>query len=291
MKILPGRATTMEAELEHRLLNASKEQLIALLQELAVRHPVILTDILALSEQFSYKVDDAVTEEIDIGIDSEATEDWDFSGDDDILVDLQPSSRSVLSPLDFERKQQQINSYTERLQHGESQQSIGSDLLQLLREAEARADQHDYQGALDLYAMVLDKRLAEKNGTLVYIFDKAMDESMPFLEALLSETSSSISFDTSIPASPLLTPPMRHAWLERLFILWLKRLDLHQTEEDVPEIMLDVAWNDDATLLRTLVQNELQQQKQATHSNIVDFPRQHRMRALEKFLKELPYLQ
>ena len=281
----------MEAELEHRLLNVSKEQLIALLQELSVRHPVILTDILELSEQFSYKVDDVVTEEIDIGIDSEATEDWDFSGDDDILAELHPSSRAVLAPLDFEHKQQKINSYAERLQRGESQQSIGSDLLQLLREAEVRADQHDYQGALDLYAMVLDKRLAEKNGTLVYIFDKAMDESMPFLEALLSETSSSITFDTSIPASPLLTPSMRHAWLERLFILWLKRLDLHQTEEDVPEIMLDVAWNDDATLLRALVQNELQQQKQATHSNIVDFPRQHRMRALEKFLKELPYLQ
>ncbi len=281
----------MEAELEHRLLNVSKEQLIALLQELSVRHPVILTDILELSEQFSYKVDDAVTEEIDIGIDSEATEDWDFSGDDDILAELHPSSRAVLAPLDFEHKQQKINSYAERLQRGESQQSIGSDLLQLLREAEVRADQHDYQGALDLYAMVLDKRLAEKNGTLVYIFDKAMDESMPFLEALLSETSSSITFDTSIPASPLLTPSMRHAWLERLFILWLKRLDLHQTEEDVPEIMLDVAWNDDATLLRALVQNELQQQKQAAHSNIVDFPRQHRMRALEKFLKELPYLQ
>ena len=281
----------MEAELEHCLLNVSKEQLIALLQELSVRHPVILTDILELSEQFSYKVDDAVTEEIDIGIDSEATEDWDFSGDDDILTELHPSSRAVLAPLDFEHKQQKINSYAERLQRGESQQSIGSDLLQLLREAEVRADQHDYQGALDLYAMILDKRLAEKNGTLVYIFDKAMDELMPFLEALLSETSSSITFDTSIPASPLLTPSMRHAWLERLFILWLKRLDLHQTEEDVPEIMLDVAWNDDATLLRALVQNELQQQKQAAHSNIVDFPRQHRMRALEKFLKELPYLQ
>jgi hypothetical protein len=275
---------------EHRLLNASKEQLITLLQEISVRHPVIFTDILELSEQFVYRATGEITEEIDIGIDSEATEDWDFSGDDDTLTELHPSSRSVLPSLDFEHKQQHINSYTERLQHGESQQSIGSDLLQLLREAEARADQHDYQGALDLYALILDKRVAENNGTLVYIFDKAMDESMPFLEALLSETSSSITFDTSIPAFPLLTPSMRHTWLERLFILWLKRLDLHQTEEDIPEIMLDVAWNDDVTLLRELVQNELQQQKKAEHSNIVDFSRQHRMRALEKFLKELPYL-
>jgi hypothetical protein len=280
----------MASDLERRLLNASKEQLVSLLQELAVRHPVILTEIMKISEDFTYRGNDEIIEEIDPGIDNEATEDWDFSGDDDTLAELHAFSRPILPPLDFESKQQQINSYAERLQNGESHQSIGSALLQLLREAEARADQHDYQGALDLYALILDKRLAEKNAILVYIFDKALDESMPFLEALLSETSSSITFDASIPASPLLTSPMRHAWLERLFILWLKRLDLHQTEEDVPEIMLDVAWNDDITLLHGFVQNELQQQKQDDHSNIVDFSRQHRIRALEKFLKELPYL-
>jgi hypothetical protein len=280
----------MASDLEFRLFNASKEQLVSLLQELAVRHPVILTEIIELSENFVPKTDNEMIEEVDVSIDNEAAEDWDFNGDDDTLAEFDSLSRPALPPLDFESKQQQINSYAERLQNGELHQSIGSALLQLLREAEARADQHDYQGALDLYALVVDKRLAEQNTPLVYIFDKALDESMPFLEALLSETSSSITLDASIPATPLLTPPMRHAWLERLFTLWLKRLDLHQTEEDVPEIMLDVAWNDDVTLLRGLVQSELQQQKKASHSNIVDFSRQHRIRALEKFINELPYL-
>ncbi|MBA2393944.1 MAG: hypothetical protein H0V70_14520 [Ktedonobacteraceae bacterium] len=280
----------MTSDLEFRLFNASKEQLVSLLQELAVRHPVILTEIIELSENFVPKINNEMIDEVDVSIDNEAAEDWDFNGDNDTLAEFDSLSRPTLPPLDFESKQQQINSYAERLQNGELHQSIGSALLQLLREAEARADQHDYQGALDLYALVVDKRLAEQNTPLVYIFDKALDESMPFLEALLSETSSSITLDASIPATPLLTPPMRHAWLERLFTLWLKRLDLHQTEEDVPEIMLDVAWNDDVTLLRALVQNELQQQKKAGYSNIVDFSRQHRIRALEKFIKELPYL-
>ncbi len=280
----------MASDLEIRLFNASKEQLVSLLQELAARHPVILTEIIELSENFVPKADNETIDDGDVSIDNEATEDWDFSGDDDTLAEFDSFSHPTLPPLDFENKQQQINSYAERLQNGELHQSIGSALLQLLREAEARADQHDYQGALDLYALIVDKRLAEQNTPLVYIFDKALDESMPFLEALLSETSSSITLDASIPVSPLLTPLMRHAWLERLFTLWLKRLDLYQTEEDVPEIMLDVAWNDDVTLLRDLVQNELQQQKKASPSNIVDFSRQHRIRALEKFSKELPYL-
>jgi hypothetical protein len=280
----------MELELERRLHNANKEQLISLLQELAVRHPAILIEIVELSEQFLDTTDDQDTEENDTEINGEVTEDWDFSGDDDDLAELHTVSRPILLPLDFESKCQQINSYAARLQQGESHQSIGSDLLQLLREAETRADQHDYQGALDLYALILDKRLTELNGTLIHIFDKAVNESMPFLEALLSETSSSITLDASIPVSPVLTLPMRHAWLERIFVLWLKRLDLHQTEDDLPEIMLDIAWSDDVTLLRNLILNELQQLSGDNHSNIVDFSRQYRVHALEKFLKELPYL-
>ena len=280
----------MELELEHRLRSASKVQLVSLLQELAVRHPILLTEMIELLGQFADSTGNEITEESNTEIDSEATEDWDFSGDDDDLAEIHSVLRPALPSLDIEIKRQQINGYVERLLQGESQQSIGSDLLHLLREAEIRADQHDYQGALDLYALVLDRRLVEKNGVLIRIFDKAMDESMPFLEALLSETSSSITFDASIPLSPLLTPSMRHEWLKRLFVLWIKRLDLLQTDDDVPEIMLDVAWNDDAALLRSLVQDELQQLSQDSHSNIVDFSRQYRVRALEKFLKELPYL-
>ncbi len=280
----------MEPELEHYLHTINKTQLASLVQELVVRHPVLLTEVVELLGQFAGTESADDTEESDTEIDSEATEDWDFSGDDDDLAELHSVARPSLPLLEIESKQQQINNYAERLLQGESQQSIGSNLLHLLREAEMRADQHDYQGALALYALILDKRLTEKNGVLIHIFDKAIDESMPFLEALLSETSSSITFDASIPLSPLLTLSMRHEWLQRLFLLWLKRLDLHHTEEDVPEIMLDVAWNDDAPFLYSLVQNELQPSNQDDHSNIVDFSRQYRVRALEKFLKELPYL-
>ncbi len=277
----------MEPELERRLRRANKEQLVLLLQELSVRHPILLTEITRILARFSDKAEEDTSE---AEIDSEATENWDFSGDDDDLMTFHAISRPVLPSLDLEDRSQRINDYKERLQHGESQQSLGSDLLHLLQEAEVRADQHDYHGALDLYALVLDKRLLEQDATLISVFDKALDEVMPFLETLLSEASSSIMFDASISLSPLLSPALRRSWLERLFSLWLRRLDLHRMEEDVPEIILDVAWNEDITLLRTLVQEELQQLRQSDHSNIVDFSRQYRMRALEKFLKELPHI-
>ncbi len=273
----------MEQELERRLQHASKEQLVHLLQELSVRHPVLLAEMSSILAQFGGGSGAEIESE-------EATEDWDFSGDDDDLRAFSAATRPALPALDLEKRSQQLNSYKERLQFGESQQSLDSDLLHLLQEAEERADQHDYQGALNLYALVLDKRLLEQDTLLVTIFDKALDEIMPFLETLLSEASSSIMFDSSISLAPLLTPVMRRSWLERLFSLWLKRLDLHHTEEDVPEIILDVAWNEDVAFLHTLVQEELQQLRPGDHSNIVDFSRQYRVRALEKFLKELPHL-
>ncbi|HYU73705.1 MAG TPA: hypothetical protein VEL31_13580 [Ktedonobacteraceae bacterium] len=286
MDDLTWEVAVMEPELERRLHRATKEQLVLLLQELSVRHPILLAEMAGILAQFSAEALDASASEID----NEATENWDFSGDDDDLVAFHPTSRPALPSLDLEKRSQQINSYQERLQHGEPEQSLDSDLLHLLQEAEVRADQHDYQGALDLYALVLDKRLLEQDATLAAIFDKALDEVMPFLETLLSEASSSIMFDTSLSLSPLLTPVMRRSWLERLFSLWLKRLDLRRVEEDIPEIMLDMAWNEDVALLHTLVQEELQQLRQGDHSNIVDFSRQYRVRALEKLLKELPHL-
>ena len=108
------------------------------------------------------------------------------------------------------------------------------------------------------------------------------------LEALLEEISSRTMFDTDAGAlSPLLSPEVRHRWLRRLFALWLKHLDAHRVEEDLPELILDVAWNEDALLLRSLAQAELQRQPDTSHSNIVDFGRQYRTKALEKFLKDV----
>jgi hypothetical protein len=281
MQNVTWEIAAMEQELERRLHAASKEQLVLLLQELSARHPVLLEEMTSILAQFS--------EEDDVELVS-TDDEWDFHGDNDDLSAFHMAPRSALPSLDLEKRSQQLSSYKERLQSGESQQSLGNDLLHLLQEAEVRADQHDYQGALDLYALVLDKRLLEQDPLLISIFDKALDEVLPFLETLLSEASSSIMFDASTSLSPLLTPVMRRSWLERLFSFWLKRLDLHSMEEDLPEIILDVAWNEDVPLLHTLVQEELQQLRQADHSNIVDFSRQYRMRALEKFLKELPHL-
>ena len=87
----------------------------------------------------------------------------------------------------------------------------------------------------------------------------------------------------------MLIPDTRRRWLERLFALWLKHLDAHRVAEDLPEIILNVAWNEDMLLLSSLVQNELQKQPGGEHSNILDFNHQYRIRALEKFLKELPH--
>jgi len=55
----------------------------------------------------------------------------------------------------------------------------------------------------------------------------------------------------------------------------------------LPGLILNVAWNEDALLLRSLAQAELQRQPDTSHSNIVDFGRQYRTKALEKFLKDV----
>src|SRR5207249_8030704 len=121
--------------------------------------------------------------------------------------------------------------------------------------------QNDYFAALDLFALLFDERLLERNPALTPTFDDMIDAAMYSLEALLSEASSHTLFDANaVTLSALLAPHVRHRWLERLFALWLKRVDAHRVEEDLPEIMLDVAWNGDMLLFHSLAQNELQKQ-------------------------------
>jgi len=279
----------MEQELEDRLRGASKEHLLLLIRELVTRYPLLQTEIAMLMDgevpgpsPLSYA---GKAEEADDKTGSDSNEDWDFSGEE--LTTLHPVSPPVLPALDRAAYLQRITGYLARLQQGEPLQVLASDLNSLLDEAEVRAENHDYHGAMDVYAIVLDERLAERDEKLTHMFDKAIDDIMPILETLLSEASSNILFETSA-LMPLLTPEMRQEWLERLFTLWLRRLDAHHIEENVPEIMLNVAWSEDVVLLRRLVQGELQQQPASDHSNIVDFTRQYRTRTLDKFLKELP---
>ena len=273
----------MEPELEDRLRHTSKEHLLLLIQELATRYPTLQTEIAALIESDVARPIVVVQGEAVEGED-DLSADWDFGGDE---VVLHPVPVSVLTPFDTEICSRRVEGYVARLQQGESLQTLASDLDTLLDEAELRAERHDYQSAMYMYAIVLDERLAEHEGQLTQLFDRAIDDIMPILETLLSEASSNILFEA--PAlTPLLTPAMRQEWLTRLFVLWLRRLDSHHAEENVPEIMLNVAWSEDVVLLRRLVQDELQQQPVSERSNIVDFTQQYRTRTLEKFLKELP---
>ncbi len=274
----------MKLELEQRLCNSSKEQLIQLLQELAIRHPVLYAEM----ESILVSLTGGASPPEDLPEDNggEITEDWDFSGDEHASLPSFP--QPVPFPIDSETQRQRVEGYATRLGQEESPQALTSVLTELIEEAIAHIGHNDYYGALDLFALLFDERLREHSPALTATFDEMIDAATPSLEALLDEASSSTLFNANtVTLSPLLTPNVRHGWLERLFALWLKRLDSRRVEEDLPEIMLDVAWNEDMLLLRSLAQNELQKQPRSEHSNIVDFTSQYRTKALEKFLKEL----
>lgn len=267
----------MEPELEQRLQDTNKEHLILLLQELAARHPVLLPEMVGILEDFSElqsTLDDT---------DGDITEDWNFGGDEHGTVHAFPL------PPNSEVQHVRIEEYTTRLSQENSLETMAETLTELLEEAEVRTEERDYYGTLDLYALLLDERLLERNVALTPIFDEAIDMATPAMEDVLCESSSNAMLDVATATlSPLLTASVRHRWLERLFTLWLKRLDTHRIEEDLPQIILNVAWSEDLLLLSSLAQNELQRQPHSEHSNIVDFAGQYRTKALEKFLKELP---
>lgn len=296
----------MESELESQLQGATRQQLLTLVRELALRHPQLhteMSELLAYASSLSShsillsepntisKNDIDDREHIDADMNNvgdetnDIEEEWDFSGNEPLS--LHKIQQQGLQAINLEEYRQRLAEYAQRLQHGESPQSLFEDLNTILEEAEVHAEQHDYQSAIDLYALVLDERLDAVPPDLVHLLDKGIDDVMPILETVLSEVSSNILFDSS-SLTPLMSLETRQQWLERLFALWLKRLDVHRMEEDLPEIILDVAWSEDILLLRSLVQNELQKQPHSEHSNIVDFTRQYRTKALEKFLKELP---
>ncbi|HWS83230.1 MAG TPA: hypothetical protein VN207_03125 [Ktedonobacteraceae bacterium] len=194
--------------------------------------------------------------------------------------------------------------------HGEIPEAIFDDLINLLQSAEAYSDQSSYQQALDVYVQVIDAHLAAHEASLISLFDRAIAEFLPRLDLLLAEASSLIISEPSQPSdlsevpdlptsaasptlvpvtmSPLLTPEVRRSWLERLFALWLKCIDIRQISEQVQEIMFEVAWSEDIPFLRNLVESELRHISADTHLHVGDFAKQSRTPTLEKFLKELP---
>jgi len=278
----------MESELEHRLRTSSKEQLIQLLQELAIRHPFLPGEMTALLDNSpgQHSLPESVNAPGDV--DGDAPEDdWDFGSDEPVM--MHTFHRPVQLPIEGESVGRNSGDFAALLSQQDTPQLLADTLTDLLDEAELRTEQNDYSAALDLYALLLDERLLERAPAVTPILDEAIDAATPTLEDLLVEASSNAMFDTATVAlSPLLTSTVRHRWLERLFHLWLKRLDAHRVEEDLPDIILNVAWSEDIALLRTLTQNELQKHPRNEYSNIVNFTQQYRTKALEKFLKELP---
>lgn len=272
----------MEPELEQRLYSSNKEQLLRLVQELAALYPAMLADIpiildtLSNSQPLLDEVNESVTED-----------DWDFGGDDPVF--MHPFPRTASPDSESEAGKLDTAYFTARFNEQDASQTIAETITDLLEEAELRTERDDYQGALELYALLIDERIRERTASVTPVLDEAIDAATPALEDLLVEASSNATFDsTTVTLSPLLTMAVRHQWLERLFHLWLKRLDVHRIEEDLPDILLNVAWSEDVALLRRLTQSELQKLPRTEYSNIVNFTRQYRARALEKFLKELP---
>jgi hypothetical protein len=269
----------MKAKLEQRLQAASKEDLVQLLQELINRHPTMLVEMEGILESFSGESEPAE------GSDEEVTEDWDFSGEELMTMHLLPQVKQDSSTV-----HQRIEDFATRLSQQESSQGLINDLSELIAEASACMRQNDIETGLSLYALMFNERVLERNSLLTPVYDDMIDAAMPSLEeALLAEFSDNTMFEMGGAATnQLAITQERQNWLVRLFMLWVKRLDAHRVEEDLPEIMLDVAWNEDSLLLRQLAQHQLWRQPHQEYANIVDFSHQYRTKALEKFLKELP---
>lgn len=280
----------MNAEIEQLLQKASREQLLAMVQELLELHP-------SLQEEMSVyfkDLNDTGSDGDGVGeggeadeADEEVTEDWDFSGDEPIA--FHPYMSPSRFPLDALAHRQRLEEYTAQLGCETTSQGVMDVLSRLIDEAITAVGHSDLNSALELFGLLIDTRVQEERVALVTVYDEMIDAAMYTLEVLLGEASSNALFDAErVTLTPLLHSVERHRWLERIFALWLKRLDVHRVEEDLPEIMLDMAWNEDILLLRSLTQSELQRQSPSEQGNIVDFTRQYRTKMLEKFLKELP---
>lgn len=304
----------MKPELVQRLEKASQEHLAQLVQELIARHPVLEAEMATILKRLSGKTSvpeadsengeetpsEKVQEEIDTQIttpeeEEEVTDEWDFSGGDpdqsSLILRPFPLQRFVPLNPDKSTSSKQIEEYALHWQDVQSPDALRENLTKLMDEATLWDAQGDSASALAFYALLFDERLLERNPDLTPAFDSAIDSSLYFLGDLLEEASSDALFEASNTAlSPLLSTEVRHHWLERLFAVWLKRLDAHRIEEDFPELLLNIAWGEDLPLLRNLTQHELQKIPRGEHSNVVDFSTQFRSRALEKFLRELPHL-
>ncbi|GCE47991.1 hypothetical protein EI42_05266 [Thermosporothrix hazakensis] len=268
----------MEPEPGSRLHYASKQQLLHVLEVLLARHPELQAEVAATLHSL-----DAQPQEEDAWEAERTLDAWD---DDEVII-IPSQKHPSLPPMDLGAYRQRIDNYPVRLEQKESLKVLRADLVELLHEAELRTVHYDYYNALGLYALILDARLSSRNTQIDRLFDEVIDEFIPSLAALLSEASNSVGYDTSF--RPLLSDEERTGWLKRLFAFWLKRLEQRRGDDELVEIMYDMAWNSDADLLRQLAEEELSRLKDEGPSNIVDFSRQYRTRLIERFLHGIPF--
>ena len=274
----------MQAKLEQQLHIIGKKQLIQLLQQLVTRHPTLQGEMVSILQSFASNSDlsaeDAYTPDVE--------EDWNFGGNEWAALHAFP--QAIYAAPSSETVQQVLATYAARLSQETASDTLMTILSQLLDAAAYYMERGEPHAALELFALLFDERLLERHPEAVSIYDEMVDAATYSLDVLLSQASSETALDANGSIlSPMLIPDTRRRWLERLFALWLKRLDAHRIAEDLPALILDVAWNEDMLLLRSLVQNELQKHSRGEHNNILDFNHQYRIRALEKFLKKLPH--
>jgi hypothetical protein len=273
----------IEAELARLLQEADQKQLVQLVLRLATRYPALLNDI--IHELTRLREPEQVVEEEGAEIiDEEVTENWDFSGDE---LDSYPLARLILPPLSLQTYQERLVGYAARLEQGEATASVQRDLLEVLWEVELHAEQHDYHGALNLYALLLDTYLSSQRADLDRIFEYALNETFSTLEILLAEASSTLQIDASKQLSPFMQQSERQRWLERLFQLWLKYLQARHPVERITELLHTVAWHEDQPLLQTMITGKLEQYDVEPADTIVDFTRLYQIRMLERLLHNL----
>jgi hypothetical protein len=276
----------MQSERELHFSEIDKQQLIQLLEELLLRHPVLREEMISILAQLGEADREAREAE---NIDDEVTEDWDFSGDEAEPDKLPIYAQPVLHAKERQAPHLRLEEFTTRLRREQTSKSLLALLSDVIDETITCSAQGNTADALDLYALMFNERFQEHPPEITTLYDDMIDAAMPTLEGLLDAASSNAHFDKERASlSPVLKPEIRRKWLERLFVLWIKRLSAHRIEEDLPDMMLDVSWNEDVPFLRRLVQEAIQREQRPSSSNIVDFTSQYRTKALEKFLRALP---
>ncbi len=277
----------MPSEIGPHFSDINKERLVQLLEELLLRHPVLRGEVISILEHSGEATGETAVVEVQ-DIDEEVTEDWDFSGEEAEPDKLPIHAQHVLHPKGQQAQRLRVEELAAHLLREQDPNELLTLLGDVIDEAITCSAQGDAAGALDLYALMFNERFHDHTPEITALYDDMIDAAMPALEALLDETSSNTLFETKRTSlSSLLKPEIRRKWLERLFVLWIKRLNAHRIEEDLPDILLDISWNEDVSFLRGLAQEAMQQQ-QPSSSNIVDFTHQYRTKALEKFLRSLP---